>query len=127
MGLIVGGLLFFLIGFFLYWREYHFFKKAIIVNGVVVDICSKQERDNKRGRTSTLYSPVVQVEFDGKTLRVEGDFFSNVKPTLGKVMQVGINPLRPNDIRLKQKGAFFLAGIFMALGALITFLGLGSF
>ncbi len=124
--LLLVGSIFFAVGFYLWYKERKFFKKAILIPGVVVDKVSRQSR-NKKGGSNTLHAPVVQFEFNGELCRAEGEVYSSWPPKLGKQMRVGIDPQNPAVARVKQTGALVLAGMFMLVGGGIFLLGLLSF
>lgn len=120
---------------FLLWRKHvNFFKKAIMVPGVVIDaIPSQSERTvisykgkayTRRGRNTT-YTPLVQYEFEGETREVQGNNYSSSIPKMGKQMMVGINPEDSRDVRLKESTWLFF--LFMIIGLVIFVKGLLTF
>lgn len=104
------GALFAVVGGLCFWSDYCFFKRAIIVRGVVTDYTVRHERDG------TLYSPVVQFEFDGQSRRVTGTTYSSFKPKIGKQMKVGVNPKNIEEVRLYQTSGLILTGVVAVLG-----------
>lgn len=117
--LIFVGLLFMAVGGYAFSRERLFFKRALMVRGVVVDWTEKKHE--------RLWTPIVQFEFDGQIRRVSGTFYSNRPPKKGSVMWVGINPRNTEDVRIKQKGADFLCIFTLLAGAATTLLGISVF
>jgi hypothetical protein len=123
MGLVFFGLFFGGIPFLMWRKHVKFFKKAILVPGVVIDaIPNQSERTvisykgkayTRRGRNTT-YTPLVQYEFEGETREVQGNTYSSGLPKMGKQMMVGINPDDSRDVRLKESTWLFF--LFMIIG-----------
>lgn len=133
-GVLLGGL-----GGALWLRERRFFKRAIIVSGVVTDykkLEPRQERFRKqavshgfqtsgeevvslgaRREEPPMYAPVVQFEFDGQTRRITGTVYSSSKPKMGAVVKVGVDPQNIEDARLRSEFPFGL--IFFVAGLLL--------
>lgn len=103
------------------YRENRFFRRAIIVNGVVTSYESKEIKTNAAysSTSKTVSAPVVQFEFDGEQRYVTGRSFSATKPQTGTVMQVGIDPQNIYDARLYSKAGYRLASLFLWLGGLL--------
>lgn len=103
-----------------FWKEYNFFKKAILLQGIVCDIRTERSRNKNNGRYRNIYAPVVRVEWEGGFREVVGSFYSSTQPRLGEVMTVGVNPLDTQDMRVKQKGG----GVLLLVGVLVGLLGM---
>lgn len=108
-GLFFGGT-----GGTLWWRERRFFKRAIMVPGVVTSYEQKRGKQN-----STLYTPVVQFEFDGQTRRAAGTLYSSGKPKPGTPMKVGVNPRDITDARVFQRASLVMSGVFFVTGMIV--------
>lgn len=132
------GALFAAVGGFAFWKEYRFFKRAIIVHGIITGGSERDEekwknfRDRARsngmnvpenrprsGGGEAVYAPVVQFEFDGKTRQVTGTTYSSVKPKMGKIMKVGIDPQNINDARVYQTSGLVLTAVMAVLGIVL--------
>ncbi len=115
------GALFFGVGLWILLRDRIFFKKAIIVYGEISRITIMGGGSSNR-RRRLVYAPVVKYEYNGEVSEVAGNIYSPKMPQVGQVMQVGINPKNPKDVRVKQSGAsFVLPVIFMFVGAVVLF------
>ena len=108
---------------FLLWRKHvNFFKKAIMVPGVVIDaipsrkdvVTSYRGKAYTRRGGNTTYTPVVQYEFEGEIREVQGNNYSSFIPKMGKQMMVGVNPEDSRDVRLKESTWLFF--LFMIIG-----------
>lgn len=113
------GALFAAVGGFSVYREYHFFKRAIIVSGVVT---SYETRRTNKG--STLYAPVVRFEFDGQTRQATGRSACSVKPAMGAMLKVGIDPQNIADARVYQKSGWVVSWLILVAGAVVFCAGL---
>lgn len=102
---------------FSFWNKYRFFKRAIIVPGVVRDFESRRFREYF-GFPIFIYWPVVQFEFDGQTRQVTGSGYSYFKPILGKPMQVGIDPQNIANVRVYKRTALIFDGVIAILGTI---------
>lgn len=105
------GAVFALAGGVSFYREYCFFKRAIIVRGVVT---SYETRRTDKG--DNLYAPVVQFEFDGQVRQATGRVYSSGKPKMGKVMKVGVDPQNIREARVFQKSGLILTAVAAVLG-----------
>ncbi|MGN0016041.1 MAG: DUF3592 domain-containing protein [Candidatus Avelusimicrobium sp.] len=102
------------------YREKRFFKRAIIVNGVVTSYASKEIKTNAAySSAQTVYAPVVKFEFDGEERYITGRSFSATKPKTGTVMQVGIDPRNIYDARLYSKAGYGVASALLWLGIIL--------
>lgn len=71
-----------------------------------------------------MYQAVVSYEFEGEECTVVDDSVATSwKPKIGKICQVGIDPLNPQDVRVYSKIPFG-PGVVMGLGLFFLFLGL---
>lgn len=102
---------------FSFWNKYRFFKRAIIVPGVVRDFESRRFREYF-GFPIFIYWPVIQFEFDGQVRQVTGTVYSRFKPKIGKPMKVGVNPQNIEDARVYQKSSLILTGTIAILGTI---------
>lgn len=105
-------------GGFAFWRDYRFFKRAIIVCGVVRK-CVPRRVYRYLGARAVLYLPVVRFEFDGQVRQVTGTVYSRFKPKIGKPMKVGVNPQNIKDVRIYQKSSLILTGTIAVLGTIV--------
>ena len=119
------GLVFAFIGFIGLKKTSAFFKKAILVKGVVIDAIPNK-RDSAvmsyngrmyhpKGRGS--YTPLVRYEFEGQTHEVQGSVYTSSIPKMGKQMTVGIDPDNLHDVRLKESNIPYFIFIIVGLGA----------
>ena len=113
------GALFAAVGGVSFWKEYRFFKRAIIVPGVVTDY------ELHRGDRN-MYSPVVRFEFDGQSRRVTGTTYSSFKPKTGTPMKVGVNPQNIEDARVYQKSGLILTAVTAVLGIVLLIIAVHS-
>lgn len=128
------GALFAAVGGFAFWKEYRFFKRAIIVHGIITGgserISQKMSRSNGFASNGTIlhyeYAPVVQFEFDGKMRQVTGTTYSSVKPEIGKPMKVGIDPQNINDARVYQTSGLVLTAVMAVLGIVLLIIAVHS-
>ncbi len=106
------------------YLESRFFRRAIIVNGVVTSYESKEIKTNAAyaSTSKTVYAPVVQFEFNGEQRYVTGRSFSAEKPRTGTVMQVGIDPQNIYDARLYSKAGYGVASALLWLGIILLVL-----
>lgn len=105
------------------YREKRFFKRAIIVNGVVTSYESKEIKTNAAySSAQTVYAPIVKFEFAGEQRCVTGRSFSATKPKTGTVMQVGIDPQNIYDARLYSKAGYGVASALLWLGIILLVL-----
>jgi len=120
IGLAVGfGL--FALGCFFWIKHIRFFKRAIMLWGKVVDYESYEDSEG-----TTMYHAVVGYEFDGENRTVvDNSVSSSWKPKIGKIRQVGVDPLNPQDARIYSKIPIGPV-ISVGLGLLLLFLGLPS-
>lgn len=129
----------------LFWRSHRFFKRAIIVRGVVTGWSTRQEEHWQQFRAQAslmekklpeqcpknlgagkpLYAPVVAFEFDGQSRQVTGTMWTSSKPKIGSVMKVGVDPQNIQDARVLQKSEWLLGGLFLLVG--ITFFCAGLY
>lgn len=105
------------LGGFAFWRDYRFFKRAIIVCGVVRKFVPRRVY-RYLGTRAVVYLPVVRFEFDGQSRRVTGTTYSSFKPKIGKPMKVGVNPQNIEDARVYQKSSLILTGTIAILGTI---------
>ncbi len=137
-----GGVLLSGLGGAVWFRQRRFFKRAIIIPGVVTDyktLESRQERFRKeavsRGfkpsgnevisfgarRETPMYAPVVQFEFDGQMRQITGTVYSSSKPKMGAAVKVGVDPQNIEDARILSKfsfgAVFFVIGLFLLAAA----------
>ena len=132
------GALFAAVGGIAFWKEYQFFKRAIIVRGVVTGVSERNEekwknfRDRahsngmnvpenrpRSGGREAVYAPVVQFEFDGQVRQVTGTTYSSFKPKTGTPMKVGIDPQNIEDARLYQISGLILTAVMAVLGIIL--------
>lgn len=112
------GALFAALGGFSFWRDYRFFKRAIIVPGVVRKFVPRRVY-GYLGTRAILYLPVVRFEFDGQVHQVTGTVYSRFKPKIGKPMKVGVNPQNIKDVRIYKKSNLILTGTIAVLGTIV--------
>ena len=105
------------LGGFAFWRDYRFFKRAIIVCGVVRKFVPRRVY-RYLGTRAVVYLPVVRFEFDGQVRQVTGTVYSRFKPKIGKPMKVGVNPQNIEDARVYQKSNLILTGTIAILGTI---------
>lgn len=78
---------------------------------------------NNPVNNTTVYSPVIQYDVDGKTYTGETDsyFGSSQLPAVGQQIEIHVNPVNPNDFIMDlQKGGFFIAfGIMFIVVSLL--------
>lgn len=118
-----GGVILCAIGGVAVYRENRFFKRAIMVNGVVTSCTSKEIKTNAAYSSGqTVYAPVVKFEFDGGERYITGRSFSAAKPETGTVMRVGINPQNIYDARLYSKAGYGMASVLLWLGVILLVL-----
>lgn len=117
----LGGVILCAVGGVAVYRENRFFRRAIMVNGVVTSYESKQIKTNAAYASSaqTVYAPIVKFEFDGEQRYVTGRSFSATKPTTGTMMQVGIDPQNIYDARLYSKAGYGMASVLLWLGVIL--------
>lgn len=108
------GAVFAILGGAFLWQDYRFFKRAVIVSGVVTNYAKHPGSDGR-----STYAPVVQFEFDGQTRQVTGDVYSSGKPKMGKVMKVGVDPQNIQEARVSQQFVRIICGIFFVVGVVI--------
>ena len=106
------------LGGFAFWRDYRFFKRAIIVCGVVRKFVPRRVY-RYLGTRAVVYLPVVRFEFDGQVRQVTGTVYSRFKPKIGKPMKVGVNPQNIEDARVYQKSNLILTGTIAILGTML--------
>lgn len=106
------------LGGFSFWRDYRFFKRAIIVPGVVRKFVPRRVY-GYLGARAVLYLPVVRFEFDGQVRQVTGTVYSRFKPKIGKPMKVGVNPQNIKDVRIYKKSNLILTGTIAVLGTIV--------
>ena len=116
VGLFLVGVCFAGTGFAFWWRDRKFFKRAIMVRGVVSGIHERQDYDHERNKRQTMYSAIVTFEFDGQTRQVTDSSSSSWKPTLGKERWVGIDPQDIQNARVYSRFWQFFYLIFICLG-----------
>ena len=105
------------LGGFSFWRDYRFFKRAIIVCGVVRKFVPRRVY-RYLGTRAVVYLPVVRFEFDGQVRQVTGTVYSRFKPKIGKPMKVGVNPQNIEDARVYQKSSLIRTGTIAMLGTI---------
>lgn len=115
------GALFAVVGGVSFWKEYRFFKRAIIVRGVVTGVSGRIP-----GSREAVYAPVVRFEFDGQSRRVTGTTYSSFKPKTGTPMKVGVNPQNIEDARVYQKSGLILTAVTAVLGIVLLIIAVNS-
>lgn len=119
---LVGLLIFGVSGWCL--RSYRqFFREAIMVPGVITGYKSYQSKDTETGNETTMYRTVVTFEFDNQTRTLTSHSASSIKPKMGKLVHVGVNPTDIQEARIYSKGTIVLLGFMMGLGLLTMGLG----
>lgn len=89
-------------GYYLLRRHYKFFKNAIRVCGTITSYKSYISRD-RHGNSTTTYTPIISFEFDGQQRTVSHPVSSFIKPEIGKLCQVGVNPYNIEEVRVYSK------------------------
>ena len=113
LGILWGvGSIFFGVGWFCFWRNHEFFRRAIIVPGTVTSFTSK--RGHKGG---TVYYEEVSFAFAGEQHTVSGTIGKSWKPKIGAAREVGINPDQMDEFRLRE-GQWF-PGLFLVVGLVV--------
>ena len=113
------------LGGFAFWRDYRFFKRAIIVCGVVRKFVPRRVY-RYLGTRAVVYLPVVRFEFDGQVRQVTGTVYSRFKPKIGKPMKVGVNPQNIEDARVYQKSGLILTAVTAVLGIVLLIIAVHS-
>ncbi len=129
MGLLLIGLIFVSVGFVGLKKTSAFFKKAILVKGVVIDAIPNKRNSAVMSYNGRLYqpkgrgtyTPLVRYEFEGQTHEVQGSVYTSSIPKMGKQMTVGIDPDNLLDVRLKESNIIYF--IFMIVGAGLSLCG----
>ncbi len=132
-GLLFGGT-----GGSVWWGERRFFKRAIIIPGVVTDYKTRETRQERfrkeavsRGfkssggelislgspRETPMYAPVVQFEFAGQIRQITGTVYSSSKPKMGAAVKVGVDPQNIEAARILSKFSFGV--LFFVIGLLL--------
>ncbi len=107
------------IGIYFAFKEIQFFRTAILVPGIVVDIEEGLTRKGVR-----VYAPVVEFEFDGQIRRVQGVLGAPFKPKIGAKKTVGINPQHIYEARVKSNYNLIAYILLIILGLMGSVLGI---
>ena len=122
---IIIGCLSFVIGFLLLRSHRKFFEQAIIVPGIVTEYI-RFEGKNGEGDRCTLYRKVISFEFDGQTHQVTSHSASSIKPKIGTLCKIGVNPNDIQDVRIYSVFHIVILWFIMASGLLFIVLGIGQ-
>lgn len=115
IGTFLVGMLFTGVGLLFWFRERNFFKRAIMVRGIVTGISESQSHDSDH-KNQTMYSAIVTFEFDGQTRQVTEGSSSSWKPKLGTVRQVGVDPADIQNVRVYSRFILIMSAGFILLG-----------
>ncbi len=121
---ILFGVLLIGLGCFLWRRHKKFFKHAILVPGAISSYTTYESK-GEHGPT-TMYTPIISFEFDGKPRTVAHPISSSSKPEIGKTYQVGVNPYNIEEARVYFKGEKTAMWILMAVGLGLLLLGIAG-
>ena len=120
---ILFGILLMGLGCYLWRRHRKFFKHAILVPGAISSYTTYESK-GEHGHKTTMYTPVISFEFDGKSRTVSYPISSSSKPEIGKAYQVGVNPYNIEEARVYSKGEIAAIWIVTAMGLILLFLGI---
>ena len=125
MASILFGCLFFVLGLLFFLSHRQFFKQAIIVRGIITGH-SSFERTDSEGRRCTLYRKVISFEFDGQTRQFTARSASSIKPKIGTLCKIGVNPNDIQDVRIYSAFHIVIFWFIMVSGLLFIVLGIGQ-
>lgn len=99
------------VGCYLLYSRTTFFKKAIIVPGTIVRQDEHVEYNSDGHGKSAMYTNVISYSFDGTTREIKSNFSSSHpdSSSVGKTVQVGVNPQNPYEVHIYSNGEFWLA------------------
>ena len=101
-----------------------FFSRAVVVPGKIVRYEQREEVERKTGREKTMYAAVVSYTFKGETRQATTSISSDSpsQGDIGTILQVGINPKDPNDVRVEAVWQVVLFSIAFIIGGCVFFL-----
>lgn len=122
---VLFGCVFVILGLWWWYSRRKFFKRAIMVSGIITGYKNYQDREGD-GKETTMYHAIATFELDGEKREVVSLWSTSVKPKIGKPCQVGINPDDMNEARIYSKMEGFFNWILIGFGLLAIVLGIGS-
>ena len=115
---ILFGVVFVAIGLWKLYSRHKFFKKAIIIQGVITGY--KSYRDDG----TTMYTPIATFEFDGQKRECVDSFSSSWKPTIGKLCKIGVNPNNIEEARIYSTGETIFWWVWVGIAVISLLAGI---
>ena len=121
---ILFGCFFSMIGFLALRSHYQFFKTAIIVPGAIIGFKSYQHKNRENGRETTMYHTVASFEFDGQMREIVSKSSSSLKPKIGKIVKIAVNPMDIKEAYIYSQVDVFVKWLVLITGVLFMWLGI---
>lgn len=114
-----------IISFFGLRSHYKFFKTAIIVPGTVTGFKSHQHKMRREdGREITVYNAVASFEFDGQMREVVARSTSSVKPKIGKIVKIAVNPMDIEEAYICSWKDILMTCMLLITGMIFVWVGI---
>jgi hypothetical protein len=118
--LIGSGLLFLVIGIGLLYMNSQFVKNAVKVKGEIVDVT--EGANGNSGRRLRMYSSIIEfITLDNKAQRFTSPVSSNIKPKIGKVLQVYYHVDNPENAKIASVFNLYVIPVVLILFGLFLF------
>ncbi len=105
--------------------QYKFFKTAIIVPGTITGFKSHQHKNRREdGREITVYNTVVSFEFDGQMREIVSQSSSSVKPKIGKMVKIAVNPMDIEEAYIYSRTEILMTCMLLIMGMIFMWVGI---
>lgn len=123
---IIVGCLFIIISVYFLFDTYNFRKRSRQTLGRVVDYESSILHSKETG-TSTVYTPVVDFEYNDSTYRFKSDISRSIKPyDVGQSVPVIFLESDPDNARIRTDFRYVIGGGFLLLGIICLVVGIAN-